>query len=163
MKIRLLLTLAGLGIGFAPPAIAFEGNLAGDVKALDEFTALSMKEGEAFNKNDAAALAALFTEDAVLERRFIFHTSDHGSAEAERFIKLMRRLEAFSGIRVLTYALMSKAASIANTCLPKGAPRAQTNRRPLTWPALSLSLNSRMGNFLCPNACFVGLGTSPTG
>src|SRR4029077_2199345 len=43
----------------------------------------------------------------VVERRFIFHTSGHGSAEAERFIKLMRRLEAFSGIRVLTYALMS--------------------------------------------------------
>jgi uncharacterized protein (TIGR02246 family) len=38
----------------------------GNVKALDEFDALSMKEGEAFNKNDAAALAALFTEDAVL-------------------------------------------------------------------------------------------------
>jgi REP-associated tyrosine transposase len=43
----------------------------------------------------------------VVERRFIFDTSGHGSAEPERFIKLMRRLEAFSGIRVLTYALMS--------------------------------------------------------
>jgi uncharacterized protein (TIGR02246 family) len=66
MKIPLLLTLAGLAIGFASPAIAFEGNLAGNVKALDEFIALGMKEAEAFNKNDAAALAALFTEDAVL-------------------------------------------------------------------------------------------------
>src|SRR5260370_15902505 len=43
----------------------------------------------------------------VVERRFILHTSGHGSAEAERFIKLMRRLEAFSGVRVLTYTLMS--------------------------------------------------------
>jgi putative transposase len=43
----------------------------------------------------------------VVEGRFIFQTSGHGSAEAERFIKLMRGLEAFSGIRVLTYALMS--------------------------------------------------------
>jgi putative transposase len=43
----------------------------------------------------------------VVERRFIFHTSGHGSVEAERFVQLMRRLEAFSGIRVLTYALMS--------------------------------------------------------
>jgi putative transposase len=43
----------------------------------------------------------------VVEGRFIFDTSAHGSLEAERFIKLMRRLEAFSGIRVLTYALMS--------------------------------------------------------
>src|SRR4029077_19345268 len=30
------------------------------------FSALSMKEEEAFNRNDAAAVAALFTEDAVL-------------------------------------------------------------------------------------------------
>ena len=67
MKIRLLLTLVGLAFGFAVPALAsfFQGDLAGDVKALDEFTALRMKEDEAFNKNDAAALAALFTEDAV--------------------------------------------------------------------------------------------------
>ena len=43
----------------------------------------------------------------VVERRFIFQTSGPGSAEAERFVQLMRRLEAFSGVRVLTYALMS--------------------------------------------------------
>jgi hypothetical protein len=42
----------------------------------------------------------------VVERRFIFQTSGHGSVEAERFIKLMRRLEAFSGIRVLTHNLV---------------------------------------------------------
>lgn len=66
MKIRLLLTLAGLAIGCAVPALAFEGNLAGDVKALDEFGALGMKYDEAYKRSDAAALAALFTEDAVL-------------------------------------------------------------------------------------------------
>ena len=43
----------------------------------------------------------------VVEGRFIFQVSDHGSVEAERFIKLMRCLEAFSGVRVLTYVLMS--------------------------------------------------------
>ena len=43
----------------------------------------------------------------VVERHFIFQTSGHGSVEAQRFVQLMRRLEAFSGIRVLTYALMS--------------------------------------------------------
>ena len=43
----------------------------------------------------------------VVEGRFIFQTSGHGSVEAERFILLMRRLEAFSGVRVLTYVLMS--------------------------------------------------------
>jgi uncharacterized protein (TIGR02246 family) len=64
MKIRLLLTLVGLAIGSTVPVLAF--NFSGDVKALDEFNALGMKEDEAFNKNDAGALAALFTEDAVL-------------------------------------------------------------------------------------------------
>jgi putative transposase len=43
----------------------------------------------------------------VVDRRFIFQTAGHGSAEAERFVLLMRRLEAFSGVRVLTFALMS--------------------------------------------------------
>jgi ketosteroid isomerase-like protein len=32
---------------------------------LDELMALWMKVDEAYNKNDAAALAALFTEDAL--------------------------------------------------------------------------------------------------
>jgi REP element-mobilizing transposase RayT len=43
----------------------------------------------------------------VVEGRFIFDTSGHGSVEAERFVKLMRCLEAFSGIRILTYVLMA--------------------------------------------------------
>jgi uncharacterized protein (TIGR02246 family) len=74
MRIPSLLALVGLAIGLAVRAFAqmetimpdFSGNLAGDVKALEEFNALRMKEDEAFNKNDAAALAALFTEDALL-------------------------------------------------------------------------------------------------
>jgi ketosteroid isomerase-like protein len=64
MKIRLLLAFTGLAIGFAVPVLAF--NFSGDVKALGEFNALGMKEDAAFNKSDAGALAALFTEDAVL-------------------------------------------------------------------------------------------------
>jgi hypothetical protein len=43
----------------------------------------------------------------VVEGRFIFQVSGHGSVEPERFIMLMRRLEAFSGVRVLTYVPMS--------------------------------------------------------
>jgi len=43
----------------------------------------------------------------VVDRRFIFQTAGHSSADAERFVLLMRRLEAFSGVRILTYALMS--------------------------------------------------------
>jgi uncharacterized protein (TIGR02246 family) len=66
MKIPLLLTLAALSMGCAMPALAFEGNLAGDVKALDAIGALGMNYDEAYKRSDAAALAALFTEDAVL-------------------------------------------------------------------------------------------------
>jgi REP element-mobilizing transposase RayT len=43
----------------------------------------------------------------VVDGRFIFQTTAGGSVEAEHFVGLMRRLEAFSGVRVLTYALMS--------------------------------------------------------
>jgi uncharacterized protein (TIGR02246 family) len=65
MKIRFLSVLAGLAIGFAVSALA-ERNLHADVKTLAEFIALGMKYDEAYNKHDAAALAALFTEDAVV-------------------------------------------------------------------------------------------------
>lgn len=43
----------------------------------------------------------------VVEGRFIFGTSGAGGLEAEHFVTLMRRLEAFSGVRVLTYVLMA--------------------------------------------------------
>ena len=77
MKIRLLLALAGFAISFAVPTFAQQTNTAdpqiaqqrdlrGDPNALGEFNALGLKVDEAFNKNDAVALAALFSEDAVL-------------------------------------------------------------------------------------------------
>ena len=77
MKIRLLLTLAGFAIGFVLPTfaqqkdtadsqIAQQRDLVGDPKALDEFGVLATKQSEAFTNKDAAAVAALFTEDAVL-------------------------------------------------------------------------------------------------
>jgi putative transposase len=42
----------------------------------------------------------------VVEGRFIFGSSGQPSFAAEIFLSLMRSLEAFSGVRVLTYALM---------------------------------------------------------
>ena len=47
MKMRTLLTLPGLAIGFAVPALAF--NFSGDVKTLGEYDALGMKYDEAYN------------------------------------------------------------------------------------------------------------------
>jgi putative transposase len=43
----------------------------------------------------------------VAEGRFIFGSSAEHCSEAEQFLSLMRRLEAFSGVRVLTYVLMA--------------------------------------------------------
>jgi ketosteroid isomerase-like protein len=65
MKARLSVTIAGLMICSAMSARALSGDLAGDVKALDELGRLGMKYDDAYGKKDAAALAALFTEDAV--------------------------------------------------------------------------------------------------
>ena len=77
MKIRLLIAIAELAIGFAVPVFAQQKDavdrqavqqrdLLGVAKALDDFGELSLKVDEAFNKNHAASLAALFTEDFVL-------------------------------------------------------------------------------------------------
>jgi len=74
---RLLLTLAALAIGFVLPTfaqqkdttdarIAQQHDLIGVPKALDEFGEFTQRRDEAYSKNDAAAVAALFTEDALL-------------------------------------------------------------------------------------------------
>jgi len=76
MKIRSLV-LVGLAISFASPTlpqekdtadrrVAQQRNLLGVPKAVDEFGELHHALDEAYNKNDAAAVAAFFTEDALL-------------------------------------------------------------------------------------------------
>jgi ketosteroid isomerase-like protein len=77
MKTSSLLAVAGSLICFAVPAFAQKNetadsqtvqqrDLLGVPKALDDFAVLSLKLDEAFNKNDASAIAALFTEDGIL-------------------------------------------------------------------------------------------------
>ena len=77
MKMDLLVTLAGLAIWFAAPVLAQQKDgvdrqevqqrdLLGVAKAIDDFGAVSLKLEEAFKKNDASAIAALFTEDGIL-------------------------------------------------------------------------------------------------
>jgi uncharacterized protein (TIGR02246 family) len=77
MKMRSLLALVSLVISFAVPAsaqqkdtadpqIVQQRDLLGDANALGEFGELGLKLDEAYNKNDATAVAALFTEDGVL-------------------------------------------------------------------------------------------------
>ena len=77
MKISLLVALAELAIGLTVPVVAqqkdavdrqtvHQRDLLGVAKALGEFGELGLKLDEAYNKNDASAVAALFTEDGVL-------------------------------------------------------------------------------------------------
>ena len=77
MKIRSVVTLVGLAISFASPTFAQQKDTAdprvvqqrdllGVPKAVDEFGELHQALDEAYNKNDAAAVAAFFTEDALL-------------------------------------------------------------------------------------------------
>ena len=65
MKIRLVVALVGLAIGFTAPAFAQQKDTV-DPQLAEQLSALSKKTGEAFNNNDAAAVAALYTEDAIL-------------------------------------------------------------------------------------------------
>jgi ketosteroid isomerase-like protein len=65
MKIRYLLVLVGLAISFALPALAQQKDTV-DPQLRQVADALSKEFDEAYDNNDAAAVAALFTEDAVL-------------------------------------------------------------------------------------------------
>jgi uncharacterized protein (TIGR02246 family) len=65
MKRRLLLTLAGLAIGFALPTFAQQPNTP-DPKLHEEFIALDKKFDEAIINGDAAAMAAFYADDAVI-------------------------------------------------------------------------------------------------
>jgi uncharacterized protein (TIGR02246 family) len=53
-----------LAIGFAVPVLAKEKDTA-DPQMAQQIRALAMKYDAAFNRNDPAAVAALYTEDAV--------------------------------------------------------------------------------------------------
>jgi uncharacterized protein (TIGR02246 family) len=64
MKIRLIAALIGSAISFALPTIAQQTNTP-DPQLREQLVALTKKFDEAWNNNDASALAALYTEDAV--------------------------------------------------------------------------------------------------
>jgi hypothetical protein len=66
MKICLLLALVGLVIGFTVPALAQQKESTPDPQLRQQLVAFAKKYDEAFNNNDAAAAAALYTEDAVI-------------------------------------------------------------------------------------------------
>jgi ketosteroid isomerase-like protein len=87
MKIRLLGVLVGLAISFAVPTFAQEQN-AVDPEVRQQIEDAYKKFDEAYSKHDAAATAALFTQDAaeVLE-----NMPEGGLASGQQAIK--KRLE----------------------------------------------------------------------
>ena len=64
MKIRLVIALVGLAIGFALPTFTQAQN-AVEPQVREQIEAVLVKYNEAVNKHNAAAIAALFTEDAL--------------------------------------------------------------------------------------------------
>jgi len=64
MKIRFLLALVGLAISFTLPTFAQQKDEV-DPQIIEQFKVLGKKWAEAVDNNDAAAVAALCTEDAV--------------------------------------------------------------------------------------------------
>jgi uncharacterized protein (TIGR02246 family) len=64
MKNPSLLALTALAISLAVPALAQQQDTV-DPQIAEQVRALATKYDEAFNQNDAAAIAALITEDAV--------------------------------------------------------------------------------------------------
>ena len=64
MKIRCLLAIVGLPIGFVVPAFAQQKDTA-DPEITQKIRAIGKGYDEASNNNNAAGIAALFTEDAV--------------------------------------------------------------------------------------------------
>ena len=65
MKTPFLVALAGLAIGFAVPTLAQQKETV-DPQVREQIDAKIKKSDEAFNNIDAAALAALLTEDAIV-------------------------------------------------------------------------------------------------
>jgi len=74
MKIRAVVILVGLAISFALPAFAQEKEevnpfpfraIAASPQIVQQLEAINLKFDEAFNKHDAAAVAALYTANAI--------------------------------------------------------------------------------------------------
>jgi ketosteroid isomerase-like protein len=83
MKIRLLGALVGLAISFALRTFAQEPNTV-DPEVRQQIESAYMKFGDAHNKDDAAAIAALYTQDAV---RIMSWESDGGLTSGQQAIE----------------------------------------------------------------------------
>jgi uncharacterized protein (TIGR02246 family) len=79
MKIRLVVSLIGLAIVLAVPTFAQKDTV--DPKIVEQIRALASKYDAALNNHDAAAVAALYTEDGVSGAP---HATGHGRQAIEK-------------------------------------------------------------------------------
>jgi hypothetical protein len=100
MKHVLLGVLLGLAIGFAVPAFAQQKDTP-DPQLRQQFEANDKKLDEAWNNNDAAAVAALFTENAVLVTP---KGPIYGREAIEKYYAGLFQKEHFSGHLTYTVA-----------------------------------------------------------
>jgi uncharacterized protein (TIGR02246 family) len=145
MKVRLLLTLAGLTSGVALQSAAQWKDTA-DPQAVQQLvgfyeSALRMKYDKAFNEKNAAALASLFTEDALLiapEGLF----SGRGAIE-KRYVDVFQRshLTHFFGMRNQLNAIGNELCAVGQwwALLP-------TERGPLQIGGYWLEIYARKGD-----------------
>jgi ketosteroid isomerase-like protein len=115
MKIQLAVALAGLAISFAVPSIAQQQNTV-DPEVRQQIEAAIMKLGEAINKHDAAAVAALYTQDAVQVWSFL---SAGGVASGQQAIEKRYAVEfasspgEFAAKLVHVYPISNEVSAIA--------------------------------------------------
>jgi uncharacterized protein (TIGR02246 family) len=79
MKHRSLIALAGLAISLAAPVFAQQNDTV-DPQIAEQVRALALKFDEAFDKNDAVAVAAFITNDAIW-------TTPHGTFSGRQAIQ----------------------------------------------------------------------------
>jgi uncharacterized protein (TIGR02246 family) len=104
MKIRLLLALVGLAIGFSLPASAQQKD-AVDPKREQQIRALMTKWDDAFNRSDSGGLGTLYTDDAVqvtvhgtfrgreaIAKKFAQH--DFGQYQSKNYVRKVDRIIA---------------------------------------------------------------------
>ena len=125
MKIQLAVALAGLAISFAVPSIAQQQNTV-DPEVRQQIEAAIMKLGEAINKHDAAAVAALYTQDAVQVWSFL---SAGGVASGQQAIEKRYADDIVAGKTqsvsklVQVSAVGDEISAISETCTPFQAPK----------------------------------------
>jgi uncharacterized protein (TIGR02246 family) len=120
MKIRLVVALLGFAIGFVVPALAQEQH-AVDPEVRQQIEDAYKKKLDAFNKQDAAAVAALFTQDAVLVNATGFGDALASGQEAiEKWYEPELASGSVFGGRILqVYAVGSEVCAISENTIER--------------------------------------------